>query len=122
VTELLAGSLEHPASRAAVVAERAVLSGLSAGCSSPIGALADIAEDDTGTAEIYLRAVVAAPDGSAVLRRSATGPMADAEQIGRRLAGDLLADGARPVMGTGGGDGEKHAAGGDPADRRCRNG
>jgi hydroxymethylbilane synthase len=101
VTELLAGSLEHPASRAAVVAERAVLSGLSAGCSSPIGALADIAEDDTGTAEIYLRAVVAAPDGSAVLRRSATGPMADAEQIGRRLAGDLLADGARTVMGTG---------------------
>lgn len=111
---LLAASLDHGPSRAAVVAERAVLAGLGAGCSSPVGALADIAEgdpeagsgtdsgtDSLTTAEIYLRAVVVALDGGAVLRRSATGPAAHAESIGRRLAGDLLTDGARTVMGTG---------------------
>lgn len=89
-------SLEDPSARAAVEAERAILTALEAGCSAPIGALAEVAEDEDGP-EIYLRAVVAGIDGLAALRRSITGPVHEAADLGRRLASDLLADGAADI-------------------------
>ena len=58
------------ATRQAVTAERALLRALEAGCSAPIGALAEIAEGDDGP-EIWIRGVVAAPDGSHLVRLSA---------------------------------------------------
>lgn len=90
-------ALEHPDTRAAVVAERAVLAALEAGCSAPVGALAVVAEGDDG-AEVFLRASVTAVDGSAAVRQSATGAVTDAEGVGRRLAADLLAGGADQMM------------------------
>lgn len=102
MTALLAG-LDHPPSRACVVAERAVLEALEAGCSSPIGAMADVAEGDDGP-ELFLRAVVAAPDGSVLLRRSATGSVDDAEGLGRRLASELVVDGAADLVPSKGSD------------------
>jgi hydroxymethylbilane synthase len=95
--------LDDPASRIAVTAERTLLAELEAGCSAPVGALADVAEgveglDDPGT-EIYLRAVVAAVDGSDAVRLSATGPATDPVGVGHRLATDLLAAGAATLMG-----------------------
>jgi hydroxymethylbilane synthase len=97
VTDL--APLEHPATRAAVAAERELLLVLEAGCSAPVGALADVAESDDGT-EMYLRAVVAAVDGSELLRSSAYGTPADPAALGRRLAEELLADGAGELMGN----------------------
>jgi hydroxymethylbilane synthase len=93
--ELLAWltAIDDPDSHAAVRAERAVLAALEAGCSAPIGALAEVAEGDDGP-ELSLRAVVAAPDGSDALRRSLVGPVDDAELLGARLAAVLLEDGA----------------------------
>lgn len=94
--------LDHPASRAATAAERAVLAALGAGCSAPVGALADVADAQLeGAAELYLRAVVVAPDGAAAIRRSATGPLVDADGLGRALAQQLLDEGASTLMGTG---------------------
>jgi hydroxymethylbilane synthase len=90
-------ALDDPASRAACTAERAVLRGLEAGCSAPVGALADVAEGDDGI-ELWLRAVVAAVDGASLVRLSAVGRPDEAEQLGRRLATDLLADGAGAIM------------------------
>ncbi len=78
--------LDDPATRACVVAERTLLATLEGGCSAPVGALADYveADPDGGTgAELYLRAVALAADGSLDLRRSATGPADDAEELGR---------------------------------------
>lgn len=97
LAELL-GHLDDPDSRAAVTAERSLLAALEAGCTAPVGALADVAEGDTGDSEIYLRAVVLAPDGSRAVRLSATGPAATAAGIGRQLAADLLAAGAAELM------------------------
>jgi hydroxymethylbilane synthase len=95
--------LDDPASRMAVLAERTLLADLEAGCSAPVGALADVAEgfdDAAGTeTEIYLRAVVAAVDGSDFVRLSATGPGTDPVGIGHRLATDLLAAGVATLMG-----------------------
>jgi hydroxymethylbilane synthase len=93
---LLAG-LDHADTRSAVSAERALLAALEAGCSAPVGALAEIAEGDSGT-EVFLRGSVTAVDGSDAVRLSATGPTTDAEEVGRRLAADLLADGADQMM------------------------
>lgn len=86
-------ALDDADSRAAVRAERAVLAALEAGCSAPIGALGEVVDGGDG-AELSLRAVVAAPDGSDALRRSMSGPLEDPEGLGARLAAVLLEDGA----------------------------
>ncbi|EAQ00354.1 porphobilinogen deaminase [Janibacter sp. HTCC2649] len=86
-------ALDDADTRACVDAERAVLSELEVGCSAPVGALAEIVLGDDGD-ELSLRAVVASPDGTGDIRRSATGSPTDADGIGRRLARLLLEDGA----------------------------
>jgi hydroxymethylbilane synthase len=98
------GALDSADSRAAVTAERALLAALEAGCSSPVGALAEITvsdlADDVEILEIFLRGSVTALDGSDAVRLSATGPTTDAAGVGRRLAAELLADGADTMMGS----------------------
>ncbi|WP_404380701.1 hydroxymethylbilane synthase [Knoellia locipacati] len=86
-------ALDDADTRACVVAERAVLAELEAGCSAPIGALAEIVLGDEGD-ELSLRAVVASIDGSGDVRRSAAGSPSDADAVGRGLARLLLEDGA----------------------------
>lgn len=95
------GALDDPAARAAVTAERTLLAVLEAGCTAPVGAYAEAAEGDSGL-ELYVRAVVAARDGSVSIRKSATGSLGGAEQIGRDLAHELLADGAGAVVDAAG--------------------
>jgi hydroxymethylbilane synthase len=97
LAELLA-ELDDPPTRAAVTAERTLLAELEAGCSAPVGALAEPAEGEQ-VPELYLRAVVASVDGSASVRLSATGPLDDAVSLGRRLAADMLDDGAAGLIG-----------------------
>ena len=87
------GVLDDPDSRTAVAAERSLLAALGAGCTAPVGALADVADD-----ELYLRAAACAPDGSDVLRRSAVGTTTDPLALGRALAEQLLEDGAADLM------------------------
>jgi hydroxymethylbilane synthase len=99
-THLLAevrAAIDDARARTAVTAERAVLAALEAGCSAPVGALADIAEGDAGE-ELWLRAVALSTDGAAAVRRSAGGPPADAEKIGRELAEEMLRDGASALI------------------------
>jgi hydroxymethylbilane synthase len=98
VIELLR-ALDHPDTRAAVDAERALLAALEAGCTAPVGAMAEVAEGDDGS-ELFLRGLVAAVDGTDVVRRSATGPTSDATGVGTRLAAELLDLGAADLMGV----------------------
>lgn len=100
VREVLA-RIDDADTRVAVTAERALLAALEAGCSAPVGALAEVAEPDAPDAahfELFLRASVTAVDGSASVRLSATGTTTDADGVGRRLAADLLAAGADHLM------------------------
>jgi hydroxymethylbilane synthase len=87
------GALDDPASRAAVIAERAVLATLEGGCAAPIGALGEVAEGDDGD-ELWVRAVALSLDGALSVRMSASGTPEDAADLGVRLARDMLADGA----------------------------
>lgn len=98
LVELLA-TLDHAPTRAAVTAERALLATLEAGCSAPVAAYAELAEGEDGD-EIYLRGAVISPDGSRSVRLSRTGTPADAAEIGKALAADLLDNGADTLFGS----------------------
>lgn len=93
-------ALDDRRSRAAVEAERALLADLEAGCSAPVGALAEIAEGDHGE-EVWLRAVALSLDGGLAVRRSATGGLDDAGGVGRKLAAEMLSDGAAKLIHPG---------------------
>ncbi|GAA4854055.1 hydroxymethylbilane synthase [Kitasatospora terrestris] len=94
-------ALDHLPTRAAVVAERALLAALEAGCSAPVAALAGW----TGT-ELRLEGVVGTVDGATLLKMTANGPIVQdgaaeeqAAALGRALAARLLASGAADLMG-----------------------
>ncbi len=89
----VAALLEEPEARAAVTAERAALARLAGGCHVPIGAYAR-AEDG----RLLLDGLVAAPDGSRVLRRQAEGTMAAAPALGEELAETLLRAGGGTIL------------------------
>jgi hydroxymethylbilane synthase len=85
-------ALTDQASLAAVTAERSLLEALEAGCSAPIGAYA------AGTEQLRMRAAVMSTDGSRVLRAHGGAPGADAWQLGRDLAAELLRSGASDLI------------------------
>jgi hydroxymethylbilane synthase len=91
--------LDDPDTRACVSAERALLSALEAGCTAPVGALAEVVEGESG-AELSLRAFAGSPDASVELRRSSVGPLKDPERLGRDLAAVLLAEGAADIIAS----------------------
>jgi len=76
--ELLA-AIDHAPSRVTTTAERAFLHALGAGCSAPVGAFAELRG-----AQLHLRAVLADPDGTILLRLQASGE--DPAGLGRDLA------------------------------------
>jgi len=93
VRELLT-ALEHGRTRLTTRAERAVARELGANCQSPVAGYATI-EDGMLT----LDALVAAADGSRILRTRQQGPEADAEALGIAAARELLEQGASELLG-----------------------
>ncbi|AOT60302.1 MULTISPECIES: hydroxymethylbilane synthase [Streptomyces] len=95
--------LDDAHTRAAVTAERSLLAALEAGCSAPVGALADLVAGDQDVHELRLRGVVGTTDGSTLVQLSTTGPVPtshdDAVALGRELADEMLAKGAAGLMG-----------------------
>ncbi|MCP9991442.1 hydroxymethylbilane synthase [Streptomyces albogriseolus] len=103
--ELIAAlaQLDDPLTRAAVTAERSLLAALEAGCSAPVGALADLLTDGQTVKEMRLRGVVGTTDGSTLVQLSTTGPVPETHEaataLGRELATEMLAQGAAGLMG-----------------------
>lgn len=103
--ELIAAlaELDDPFTRAAVTAERSLLAALEAGCSAPVGALADLLADGQIVKEMRLRGVVGSTDGSTLVQLSTTGPVPETHEaamaLGRDLATEMLAQGAAGLMG-----------------------
>jgi hydroxymethylbilane synthase len=89
-TELfsLLSAIEDPEAKAVSTAERALLAALDGSCRTPIGGYARLQEDGT----LHLTGLVARPDGSFLLKRTATGPKTDAAKLGRELGQSLKAD------------------------------
>jgi hydroxymethylbilane synthase len=89
-------SIDHRETRAAVTAERAALAALEAGCTAPVGALANV--DPTGV-ELTLVAAVFDPDGRQAVRRTCSGPVGDARLLGESAAAELISAGAGDYLG-----------------------
>jgi hydroxymethylbilane synthase len=88
--------LDHPASHAEVLAERGFLAALEAGCRAPVAGRARV----RGPRLEFVGAVFS-EDGATALRASDSGATTEADSIGRRAAGTLLARGAAALVGTG---------------------
>ena len=86
-TRELLSALNHSPSRLCVDAERAFLAELGGDCDLPVGAYAVIDGE-----ELRIEALVAAPDGTTVLRDSRRCAVADGEATGRAIARYLLDD------------------------------
>ncbi len=84
-------SIDDPAVRSAVEAERSFLAGLGGGCAAPVGAIGEIAADGSA---LHLRGVAAAVDGSRAIRVAGSGTTSEPEVLGRELADDALEQGA----------------------------
>ncbi|MGI5258670.1 hydroxymethylbilane synthase [Streptomyces angustmyceticus] len=111
--------LDDPDTRAAVTAERSLLAALEAGCSAPVGALADLSPSsrlrssgagstagEQVVTELHLRGVVGTTDGSTLVQLSTTGHVPASPDdvsaplmLGRELAAEMLAKGAAGLMG-----------------------
>ena len=89
----LVSAADHPATHRATAAERAFEARLGGGCHAAIAAHAVVAGD-----RLHLRGLVAASDGSELLRGEVEGAVEDAEPLGVELAEALLAKGAGRLL------------------------
>jgi hydroxymethylbilane synthase len=85
--------LHDVASATRLAAERALGARLGGACTVPVAGHATLHGD-----RLRLNALVAAPDGSRVIRGGLEGAAADAAAIGDRLGHDLLAGGAKEIL------------------------
>lgn len=92
-TSQFALALDDAETRACVTSERALLRELEGGCQVPLGAHA---RHQAG--EIILEAAVFSPDGKEFVRGEDRGPAASAEEIGKRLARNLIERGADRIL------------------------
>lgn len=76
-----------------VIAERALCRRLGGGCQVPVAAFAQIHHD-----KLLLRGLVASRDGIRILRAKLEGDPKNAESIGKRVAEELLQQGAEKIL------------------------
>jgi hydroxymethylbilane synthase len=92
-TRSLLEKINDPATHRAVLAERALLRTLGGGCQVPIGALTSVRGD-----QLTLRGVVLSPNGRERVEGEVTRSLEEPETVGRLLAENLLARGARQIL------------------------
>lgn len=85
--------LEHPASRAAVLAERAFARVFGGGCHLPLAAYARLVGD-----EVELVGLLSTPDGATTIRDSVRGPASGAEVMGEALGRAFLGRGGAEIL------------------------
>jgi hydroxymethylbilane synthase len=91
--QTLLSALDHPSTRAACMAERALLRALGGGCQLPIAGYATV----TGE-RLKLEGMVAAVSGETIIRDSIEGAPLEAEQLGGELGLSLLKNGAQSLL------------------------
>ncbi|MGD8379928.1 MAG: hydroxymethylbilane synthase [Gammaproteobacteria bacterium] len=92
-TQALLAPLNHAQTWTRTLAERALNARLQGSCQVPIGGYAELDGD-----RLHLRGLVGSPDGRQVVKGEISGDADQAEQLGTRLAEDLLARGAGDIL------------------------
>jgi hydroxymethylbilane synthase len=85
--------LDHPETRTAIIAERALLTALEGGCQVPLGAWARVERG-----ELLLEACVCSVDGVQYVGRSAKASPDQPTELGQHLARLLLEAGAQTIL------------------------
>jgi hydroxymethylbilane synthase len=93
MTNEIVASIDDERARTLTDAERQVLITTQCGCHAPVGAYAEYADDI-----VTLRAFIADVDGNRLIRADASGPPAQARDLGNAVAADLLAAGGREIL------------------------
>ncbi|MBD3674935.1 MAG: hydroxymethylbilane synthase [Planctomycetaceae bacterium] len=88
-------ALNDPVAMNCVLAERALLSTLRAGCHAPLGAFSQIDGD-----RLTLSGVVLSLDGSERVEAEVSGEISRGVDLGRELADSLIAQGAETLLAT----------------------
>jgi hydroxymethylbilane synthase len=92
-TKALLAFLNHPESSLSVLSERAFLRVLQGGCQVPIGAYGKVEGN-----EFRIRGLVADLEGKRVLIEALSGPLEEADELGKRLADNILKMGGRDIL------------------------
>jgi hydroxymethylbilane synthase len=87
-------ALDDPEAACAAIAERALLTGLRGDCDTPIAALTERLDAD----RIAVRGLVAAPDGSKIVRARVEAEASRAAAAGAELAEALIGNGAGEIL------------------------
>jgi hydroxymethylbilane synthase len=85
--------LDDAETRAAIVAERALLSVLQGGCQVPLGAWARLERG-----ELVMDACVCSADGAQYVKQRVNGPLEEPKQLGERMAKLLIEAGAEGIL------------------------
>jgi len=93
-TGLAVGNLNDPETNVCCIAERALLRELGGGCQLPIAGHATLEHQ-----LLRLDGLVAAPDGSQIVRDQVSGAIDTAESLGAQLAAKLISQGADKLLG-----------------------
>jgi hydroxymethylbilane synthase len=88
----LVAPIDDPATRVAVLAERALLARIGGGCQTPIGAHAQLLGDT-----LTLAGMIGAADGR-IVRGERSGPAGDPAALGTALGEELLANGGQALL------------------------
>jgi len=91
-TRTLISIVHDPLTDSAVTAERAFLARMGGGCQVPIAAYGIVNDD-----ELWLRGMVASPDGSRLLRHELRGSWIEPVPLAQALAEEMLAQGADEI-------------------------
>lgn len=86
-------TLDDPAARATTTAERSLLAALQGGCQIPIGAHAQL---ENG--KLSLKAMIADVRGVCYITAEDTGAIDQPEELGKRLADQLIKQGAQKIL------------------------
>lgn len=89
----LCAAIEHTATRACIDAERAFVAEIGGGCSAPIGAHARIDDDS-----ITMAVMISDPSGVNLVRHRESTSANDGVELGKRLAGRIIEDGALSLL------------------------
>ena len=93
--------IHEPVSEAEGTAERVFLAGLGGGCLVPVGARGRVRDG-----RLRLSGYVGDPGGSPWIRRSLEGSASEAASLGRKLADEMLGEGAKAILDKVRGSGE----------------
>jgi len=85
--------LHHEDTADRITAERALNKGLEGGCQVPIASYAML-DGDT----LHLQGLVGEPDGTRIIESNISGHRSDGEQLGAKLADELLSMGATEIL------------------------